>query len=74
MCHCSNTLAIDTYGATIDLNRETSQVAIGNLFLANATRLGVHALQSLDRLARNALFATYLGGNSFVTSALGAPA
>ena len=74
MCHCSNTLAIDTYGATIDLNRETSQVAIGNLFLANATRLGVHALQSLDRLARNALFATYLGGNSFVTSSLGAPA
>jgi hypothetical protein len=64
------TLAINTYGATIDLNRETSQVAIGDLFLTNASKLGLHALQSLDRLARNALFAAYLGGNSFVTIGL----
>ena len=67
------TLGLDSYGATMDLNIETSLVAIDNLFLANATKLGLHALQSLDRLARNALYAVYLGGNSFVTAGLGAP-
>ncbi len=67
------TLGIDTYGATMDLNIETSRVAIGNQVLANATRLGIHALQSLDRLARNALYAVYLGGNSFVTASPGGP-
>ena len=66
-------LALNAYGATIDLNIETSLVAIGNLFLANATKLGLHALQSLDRLARNALYAVYLGGNSFVTASPDAP-
>ena len=64
------TLGIDTYGATMDLNVETSQVTIGNQFLTNATRLGLHALQSLDRLARNALYSVYLGGNGFVTTGL----
>jgi len=68
------TLGLDTYGATIDLNIETSLVAIDNPFLVNATRLGLHALQCLDRLARNALFSVYLGGNSFVTASPSAPA
>ena len=67
------TLGIDTYGATMDLNMETSLVAIDNLFLGNTNKLALHALQSLDRLARNALYAVYLGGNSFVTAGLGAP-
>jgi hypothetical protein len=48
-------------------------VAIGNLFLANASKLALHAIQYFDRLARNALYAVYLGGHSFVTAALGAP-
>jgi len=55
-------LALNAYGATIDLNIETSLVAIGNLFLANATKLGLHALH-----------AVYLGGNSFVTASPDAP-
>lgn len=67
------TLALNTYGATIDLNMETSQVAIDDMFVTNTTKLGLHALQSLDRLARNALYAVYLGGNSFVTSPPSAP-
>jgi hypothetical protein len=67
------TLGIDTYGATMDLNMETSLVAIDNLFLVNAGKLAFHALQSLDRLARNALYSVTLGGNSFVTAGLGAP-
>ena len=66
-------LGIDTYGATMDLNIETSRVAIDNLFLINAGKLGLQALQSLDRLARNALYSVYLGGNSFVTAGPGDP-
>ena len=65
-------LTLDTYGGTMDLNRETSRVAIGSLFLENTTKLGIQALQTLDRLARNALFGAYLGGNTFVTTTLSA--
>ncbi len=53
---------------------DREQVAIGNLFLENASKLGLRALQSRDRLARKALFATYPGGNSVVTAGLGTAA
>ncbi len=68
------TLTIYAYGATMDLNMETSRVGIAELFDENNTKLVIQAKQSLDRLARNALYATYLGANSFVTTTLGAPA
>ncbi len=66
------TMSINAYGATMDLNMETSRVAIASLFKENAKKLGIQAIQSLDRLARNALYATYLGGNTFVTITPGA--
>jgi len=68
------TLGIDQYGDSIDLNVVTSQVGIANQFLLNAFTNGVQARQSLDRIARNALFAGYLGGNTRVRTTLGAPA
>jgi hypothetical protein len=68
------TLGIDQYGDSIDLNVVTSQVGIANQFLKNAMTNGVQARQSLDRIARNALFAAYLGGNTRVRTTLGAPA
>lgn len=68
------TLGIDQYGDSIDLNIVTSQVGIGNQALLNAMTNGVQARQSLDRIARNALFAAYLGGNTRVRTTLGAPA
>ena len=67
------TLSINAYGATIDLNTETSKVAIADLFKENTIKLGTQATQSLDRLARNALYGSYLGGNTFVVTTLGAP-
>lgn len=67
-------LGIDQYGDSIDLNIVTSQVGIANQFLLNAMTNGVQAMQSLDRIARNALFAAYLGGNTKVRTTLGAPA
>jgi hypothetical protein len=67
-------LGIDQYADSIDLNFVTSQVGIANQFLLNAHTNGVQARQSLDRIARNALFAAYLGGNTRVRVTLGAPA
>jgi len=67
-------LGIDQYADTIDLNIVTSQVGIANQFLLNAYTNGMQARQSLDRLARNALFAGYLGGHTRVRTTLGAPA
>lgn len=68
------TLGIDQYGDSIDLNIVTSQVGIDNQFLLNAKTNGIQARQSLDRIARNALFSGYLGGNTRVRTTLGAPA
>lgn len=67
-------LGIDQYGDTIDLNIVTSQVGIANQFVKNSHTNGMQARQSLDRIARNALFAAYLGGNTRVRVTLGAPA
>lgn len=68
------TLGIDQYADTIDLNIITSQVGVANQFLLNAFTNGTQARQSLDRIARNALFAGYLGGQTRVRTTLGAPA
>ena len=71
-------LAINQYGDTIDLNMVAEGVGIASQFLANARTNGVQAMQSLDRLARNALFGGttggvggYLGGNTRVVATLG---
>lgn len=68
------TMALNMYGDTMDLNVVTQKVGIKNRFLKNAATLGIQARQSLDRIARNALFDTYLGGNTRVRTTLGAPA
>lgn len=68
------TMTLNMYGDTIDLNMVTSKVGIAGQFVKNATTNGIQAAQSLDRLARNALFAAYLGGNTRVRTTLGAPA
>ncbi|MFC4526406.1 DUF4043 domain-containing protein [Dyella halodurans] len=65
-------LAIAMYGDTIDLNTVTNRVGIVEQFLQNAKTNGIQAAQSLDRLARNALFNAYLGGNTRVRVTLGA--
>ncbi len=67
-------LAVNMYGDTIDLNMVTSRVGIAGQFMKNAQTNGIQAMQSLDRLARDALFGGYLGGNTRVTATLGAPA
>lgn len=67
-------LSINQYGDTIDLNTVTNRVGIVEQFLQNAKANGIQSAQSLDRLARNALFNAYMGGNTRVRATLGAPA
>jgi len=66
------TLAINQYADSIPLNIVTSKVAIQNQFLLNAKQLAYGAALTLDSLARNILFAAYLGGNTRVRTTLGA--
>jgi hypothetical protein len=68
------TMAMNMYGDTIDLNTVTEGVGIASQFLQNSKTNGIQAIQSLDRLARFALFDPYMGGNTRVTTTLGAPA
>ena len=67
-------LSVAMYGDTIDLNMVTSRVGIAGQFMQNANVNGVQSIQSLDRLAQKTLYSAYLGGNTRVTTTLGAPA
>lgn len=57
-------ITINHYAATTDLNVVTERVGIASQFLHNAYVNGEQAARSLDDLARNALFAAYMGGNT----------
>ncbi len=65
-------LAIAQYPGVLQLNLATARVAIASLFLRNVVTLGEQAFRSVDVLAQQALFNTYLGGNSRVRTTLGA--
>lgn len=67
------TLAINQYDDTQDVNIVSSSVGIVEAFLEAGRVNGVQAAQSVDRLARNALYGAYLGGNTRITTTLGAP-
>lgn len=67
------TLSINQLDKTTDLNIIGDKVQISRLFVKNAEILGKNAAQSLDRVARNTLFNSYLSGNTRVTVALGSP-
>ena len=68
------TIGINQYGSSLNLNTVTARVAIADRFATNAAALGEQAARSLDDLARNALFGSYLAGNTRVRVTLGAPA
>ncbi len=73
-------MTLNQYASTQDLNVVTSGVAIASVFLENAMKSGTQACQSLDGLARDALFGPanvdsggYLESNTYVNTALGSP-
>ncbi|HUW82313.1 MAG TPA: DUF4043 domain-containing protein [Phycisphaerae bacterium] len=65
-------LGINQYSANQMLNVRTSRVAIADIFLRNAFTLGKQAAFSVDTLAYNVLFSSYIGGNTVVRVTLGA--
>lgn len=67
------TMRLNMYGDTQDLNLLTSQIAIASVGIQNAKVNGEQAARTMDTLARDNLYAAYLGGNTFVTVTLGAP-
>jgi hypothetical protein len=65
-------LAVAQYAVPMMLNVATAKVAIDDLYLQNAYVLGENAARSVDTLAQMALFDQYMGGNTRVTTTLGA--
>jgi hypothetical protein len=57
-------MRLDQYAGAIDTNMPTSTVANSNLFLRNIHQLGLQAGQSINRIARNVLFKSYLSGQT----------
>lgn len=64
---------LDRYGGTIDTHIPTSAVGNADQFLRNIQQLGLQAGQSLNRLPRNALFKSYLSGQTVLITATAAP-
>jgi hypothetical protein len=58
------TMQLDQYADAIDTNMVNSAVANSNLFIRNIHQLGLGAGQSINRIARNVMFKTYLSGQT----------
>lgn len=63
------TLGMNMHGDTMDLNVVTSQVGIVRQFVQNGIANANQAARTLDELARDALYAVYLGGNTRTSGA-----
>jgi len=59
---------LQRYGSSIDTHIPTSVVSNANLFLRNIQTIGLQAGQSVNRIARNAMFKAYLGGQTATTA------
>lgn len=66
-------MTLNQYPCTMNLNVVTSGVAIERQFLLNAAKLAENALRSVDTIAQQTLYNTYMGGNTRVRTTLGAP-
>lgn len=60
------------YGDAIDTHMPTAAVASANKFLSAIKSLGLSAGQSLNRIARNSLFQSYLSGHTVTIDAAAA--
>jgi hypothetical protein len=56
------------------INLIDDETTIASFAMRNAHNLGIAQATCLDRLARSALFNSYMGGNTVVTTTLGSPA
>ena len=58
------------YAASTDTHMPSSVTASSNLFLRNIKQLGLQAGQSVNRIARNAMFQAYLSGQTVTIAAI----
>lgn len=56
-----------------DINLIDDETTIASFAMRNAMNLGITQASTLDLIARNALFNSYMGGNTVVTVTLGSP-
>lgn len=59
------------HGLAIDTNMATSYTTLASLFLRDAQQLGLNAGQTINRLARNPLYRSYLSGETSITMDVG---
>jgi len=59
----------DQYGNSVDTDMLTSELTLASTYLRNAKMLGINAAETLNHLARNALYTAYLAGNTCMTAA-----
>ena len=64
-------VTMDQYGQAVDTNMLQSAMALASKYLADVETLGINAGQSLNRIARDKLYAAYAGGRTWVTTAQG---
>jgi hypothetical protein len=60
---------LSQYADSVDIHMPTAVTTNANLFLRYIHQLGLQAGQSINRIARNALFQAYLSGNTVTTTA-----
>lgn len=65
-------LFMEQYGNSIDTNMAVSAQALASKFLEDNRTLGINAGQSINRIARDALYSAYNGGNTWVATAASA--
>jgi N4-gp56 family major capsid protein len=63
---------LDQYGNSVDTNLLGSATAQASTFVRNVQTLGINAGQSLNRIARDRLYAAYAGGRTWCRTAEGA--
>lgn len=59
------------FGGSIPTHMPSDYVALASLFLTNTKTLGLNAGQTMNRLARNRLYSSYLEGEAMARAAVG---
>jgi hypothetical protein len=61
-------VVMDQYGKSVDTNMLQSRMTLASKYLNDVGRLGIHAGQTINHLARNKLYRAYAGGRTYATA------
>lgn len=64
-------MTMDQYANSVDTNMLQSAMTLASKFLEDQQKLAINAGQSLNRIARNKLYAAYGGGRTWIVTAQG---